>query len=101
MKVLNVSRLFLVASIVLGLLFAWNAYSAQQTEANLVGGCDYEMCEDNTATNSCPDECDNDWLAAQGSGDNYVWNHTFCTSGTGCSEETKVESTYCTSSRPS
>ncbi len=33
MKVTFFSRLFLVASIIVGLLFAWNAYSAQQTKA--------------------------------------------------------------------
>ncbi len=93
MKVSFISRLFLVASIIVGLLFAWNAYSAQQTKANLVGGCD--RCENNTASYDCPDDCDSLWHAAQGSGDNYVEDYTFCTSATGCSEETKVESTNC------
>ena len=98
MNVKIISKLFFFVTIMVGLLFALSAYSAEQTNANLVGGC--ARCENNSVSTNCPSPCPEEWIAAQGSGDNYVIDHTFCTTLTDCSKDTKVESTYCSTSPP-
>ena len=56
MKVLNLHSIFIVVSIVLGLLVACNAYFDQQN-AEMIGGacCEYASGSDSGYT--CPSEC--------------------------------------------
>jgi hypothetical protein len=86
--------LVIAISLILGLLCAMETSAVQRMDASQLvgGGCD---CSGNTPTHNCNDPCQTQWYAADGTGSGTVTSYTFCTSGTGCSNDTKVESTYC------
>ena len=94
MKVTFSSRLFFVVSLLMGLLFAWIAYPAQQTNANLIGGCE-NGCSGNSGLQDCPSPCTQKYIEAEGSEPYERNSSTVCIWGDGCDESTSDTKDYC------